>query len=318
MRWIMGIVMLRKYFLFSAALLVGLPASILAQGTGQTGMGNGNTGAGMGNSSGNGIVGQANTTLLGSNVNVNFESVFGSNATIANTNPDPFAAYRPGGSGTGSTTGTGMGFAGTGSSFAGSGGGLTGGGMGATGRTGTGLGATTGLGGNTGLRTGTGLGGGGLGGGGLNAGTLGGGFGGMGGNRMGMGGMQNMMGGNRMGMGMMGGGGFLGNNSSFLGGNNQMNQTQQATIGYQVNYEGKSAPISGNVIAMAGDFTQRLSSSPGLQGAQNLQVMMRGDTAILRGQVTSDYSRQLAAAMVRLEPGVYEVQNELQVVGPVK
>ncbi|MBL8822819.1 MAG: BON domain-containing protein [Planctomycetia bacterium] len=315
--------MLRKHLFISAAMLV-LPAGILAQGNNQAGMGSGSMGQGTGNTSGNGIVGQANTTLLGSNVNVNFESVFGNAATIANTNPDPFAAYRPSGSGTGSTTGTGMGFAGTGSGFAGTGGGgLTGGGMGTTGRTGTGLGANTGLGGNTGLRGGTGLGGGGLGGGGLGAGTLGGGFGGggLGGNRMGMGGMQNMMGGNRMGMGMMGGTGFLGNNSAFLGGNNQMNQTQQASIGYQVNYEGKAAPAAptgGNAVAIGGDFTQRLTSSPGMQGAQNLQVLKRGETAILRGQVTSDYSRQLAAAMVQLEPGVYEVQNELQVVAPVK
>lgn len=302
--------MLRKFYHLSAILMLTLPAGILAQGTGQAGMGTGNAGSGMGNNTGNGIVGQANTTLLGSSVNLNFQSVFGTSATIANTNPDPFAAYRPSGSGTGSTTG--MGFSGTGSSFGGTGGGLTGGGMGTTGRTGTGLGANTGLAGNTGLRAGTGLGGG------LNAGTLGGGLGGgMGGNRMGMGGMQNMMmGGNRM--GMMGGTGFLGTNSAFLGGNNQMNQTQQATIGYQVNYDGKPAPVTGNVVSMAGDFTERLSSSPGMQGAQNLQVLKRGETAILRGQVTSDYSRQLAAAMVRLEPGVYEVQNELQVVAPVK
>jgi hypothetical protein len=306
--------MLRKYYHLTALMMLTLPAGILAQGAGQTGMGTGNAGMGMGNN--NGIIGQANTTLLGNSVNLNFQSVFGTSATIANTNPDPFAAYRPTGSGTGSAAGAGTGFAGTGGGL--TGGGLAGGGMGTAGRTGTGLGTTAGLGGNTGLRAGTGLGAGGLGGG-LNAGTLGGGLGGaLGGNRMGMGGMQNMMGGNRMGMGMMGGGGFLGNNSAFLGGNNQMNQTQQATIGYQVNYDGKPAPATGNAVAMAGDFTQRLSSSPGMQGAQNLQVMMRGDTAILRGQVTSEYSKQLAAAMVRLEPGVYEVQNELQIVAPVK
>ena len=41
-----------------------------------------------------GSFGNPNTTILGATVNLNFNSVFGNNPTIANTNPDNFAAYR--------------------------------------------------------------------------------------------------------------------------------------------------------------------------------------------------------------------------------
>lgn len=50
---------------------------------------------------------------------------------------------------------------------------------------------------------------------------------------------------------------------------------------------------------------------PGLQG---INVTMQEDgVAVLRGQVGSEEDRRLAAIMVRLEPGVRSVQNELSV-----
>lgn len=285
--------MRRWYFALSTVLLVSAPLTSFAQtgnfsGTG-TGTGQGNTGS---RQSG-GLAGQANTTLLGSNVDLNFTSVFGSNATLANTNTDPFAAYRPSGSGTGSAVG---------SSFAG-------GGMNAAGganRSGTGNLGTNNF--NT-NRGGTGLG------------TAGGGFAGggaLGGNRNtalsgGLTGQQRggLLGGN-MG-GLLGGGGFLGGGG--MGMNNQLGSAP--ALGYQVNYNGQPVNNINTTVTPSVELQQRLSGSPGMQGVSNLQVLMQGDTAILRGNVVSDYAKQLAAAMVRLEPGVYNVENQL-VVSPAK
>ena len=99
--------------------------------------------------------------------------------------------------------------------------------------------------------------------------------------------------------------------------NNQQNATQ-GTMGYQVNYDGRGTAQlnAAPTLTAQADFQQRLLASPGMQSASGLQVFTRGDTAVLRGQVGSDYAKQLAAAMIRLEPGVYEVQNELVVAPP--
>ncbi|HMO34427.1 MAG TPA: hypothetical protein PKA06_00150, partial [Gemmatales bacterium] len=170
------------------ATLVFAPSVLFAQGTGFSGTGTATGGTnlgGTGTAQGAGLAGQANTTLLGNTVNLNFLPVFGTSATIANTNPDPFAAYRPTGSGTGSTVAGGAGST-IGNAFAG-------GGMN-TGTVAPAGGAN--LGGNNLNRAGTNLGtfGGGLTGGlgGMNRNMMGGGFlgGGMG---MGMNNQQGMI-----------------------------------------------------------------------------------------------------------------------------
>ncbi|MHB1034225.1 MAG: BON domain-containing protein [Pirellulales bacterium] len=45
------------------------------------------------------------------------------------------------------------------------------------------------------------------------------------------------------------------------------------------------------------------------------QVTVVGETAVLRGVVASTHARDLAEQMVRLEPGIWNVRNELQVAG---
>jgi hypothetical protein len=253
---------------------------------------------------------------LGNQIDLNFNSVFGNQATIANTNGNIFSAYQP--SGTTSSTGTGRTGAGSGTA----GGGFTGG-FGTTTGTGSGLGGgtlgTTGLGGNTGNRVGgtgaglTGTLGGGLGGGALgNRNALGGGMNAQGGNRNMFGGGQNFLGGGQNFLGGGAAGNFLGSSAQQQQGNN--------TVGYQVNVDrGPSVGGSNLAVTPNADIQQRLMTAPGLQGGiSNLQVTQRGETAILRGQVNSDYARQLAAAMVRLEPGVYEVDNQLEVVAGKK
>jgi hypothetical protein len=277
--------MLRWYLAFAVAILASSALQAQNGATGNTG-GNAGTGTATGGRTG-GLAGTVNTTLLGADVNLNFNSVFGNSATLANTNTDPFSAYRPSGSATGSSAGaTGSGFAGT--SFSG---GSTGG------NTFAGTGMNTGgiagnrntTGGIAGNRT----------------------TGGIAGNRNTTGGVM----GNRQTMGMLGGnaGGLFG--GGFLGGG--MNQQQQNTInmGYTVNFDGMNSAARTNATTVTPnvELQQRLTSAPGMQGASNLQVMMRGETAIIRGTVTTDYAKQLAAAMLRLEPGVYEVQNELTI-----
>lgn len=313
MSHVRGRVMKRWYLVASVVSFLTIPSMMLAQTGGNSTGGTGSTGGSRGGSSGSGsstgLAGTANTTLLGNQVNLNFNSVFGTSAQLANTTADNFAAYRPTGSGSGSGTG--------GSSFSG-GSGISNSGLG------SGTGGFSGTG--TGARTGTGIGG-------LSSGGIsgsigtGGAAGGLGGNRGGLGGGLNSGGLGTGGLGggfgnrnAMGGTGFLGGTQGgmgMMGMNNQQNSTQ-GTMGYQVNYGG-AGPVQGPVLTNITpniDIQQRLQASPGMQNASGLQVFTRGDTAILRGQVGSDYAKQLAAAMIRLEPGVYEVQNELMVVTP--
>jgi hypothetical protein len=288
MRVIRSFAMKRWYFAVAAVLLVSAPVTSFAQTMGNAGTGVG--GGQGGGAAGTGLAGQANTTLLGANVDLNFKTVFGNGATLANTNTDPFSAYRPSGSGTGSSTGTGTTL---GSSF--SGGGFNTNTTGGTNRSGTGNLGTNNLNANRGGTLGTTggfAGGGALGG---NRNTMGGGFTGQ---------QRGMMGGNT--------GGFLG--GGMMGAMGGMNQQGTApSMGYQVNYNGQPVNNITTTVTPSVDLQQRLSASPGMQGVSNLQVFLQGDTAILRGKVGSDYSKQLAAAMVRLEPGIYNVENQLEV-----
>lgn len=63
------------------------------------------------------------------------------------------------------------------------------------------------------------------------------------------------------------------------------------------------------------ELTNRLQSllqaSPSLGSAKNLLVGIDGGVLVLRGEVLTESDRDLAEALVRLEPGVYEVRNEL-------
>jgi hypothetical protein len=61
-----------------------------------------------------------------------------------------------------------------------------------------------------------------------------------------------------------------------------------------------------------GDVLQRSTMLPG----RDLQVVIAGSTVILRGQVADDNQRRLAEGMIRLEPGVREVVNQIRVAPP--
>ena len=62
-------------------------------------------------------------------------------------------------------------------------------------------------------------------------------------------------------------------------------------------------------------LTQRLNRSASVQPEGPVEVEVRGRVAILRGLVATDHARDLAAQLVLLEPGVDQVDNQLQVPG---
>jgi len=58
-----------------------------------------------------------------------------------------------------------------------------------------------------------------------------------------------------------------------------------------------------------------VQAAPNLRDSK-LQVAIEGNVVVLRGVVGSDHDKALAEALLRLEPGVYHVRNELQVQTP--
>ena len=60
-------------------------------------------------------------------------------------------------------------------------------------------------------------------------------------------------------------------------------------------------------------MTRRLSKSLAALSGSDLDVEIRDGTATLRGAVATDHDRRVAERMVRLEPGVWRVKNDLTV-----
>jgi osmotically-inducible protein OsmY len=63
-------------------------------------------------------------------------------------------------------------------------------------------------------------------------------------------------------------------------------------------------------------LTRQLTESPRLQRLSPIAVQVEGQTAILRGSVASAYDRRLAEQVVRMQPGIWNVKNELTVGSP--
>jgi osmotically-inducible protein OsmY len=91
-------------------------------------------------------------------------------------------------------------------------------------------------------------------------------------------------------------------------------------------YPQQQVPVSLNLGPLVGlprtqtTVSQALSAvltKPGrIQALAPLVVSMRAQTAILQGTVASDHDRDLAEQLVRLEPGVAQVENNLIVAPP--
>lgn len=67
---------------------------------------------------------------------------------------------------------------------------------------------------------------------------------------------------------------------------------------------------------VAARLTNQLSSSPRLQSIAPIQVTVQGPTATLHGTVATSYDRLVAEHVVRMEAGIRNVDNQLQVSPP--
>jgi hypothetical protein len=75
-----------------------------------------------------------------------------------------------------------------------------------------------------------------------------------------------------------------------------------------------STPVAAPVYTGPNTALQtRLTKIPQLKGSRSVMVEMEGRTAVLKGEVASQYQRDLAGKLVLLEPGIAAVRNELQV-----
>ncbi len=77
------------------------------------------------------------------------------------------------------------------------------------------------------------------------------------------------------------------------------------TVGFE--FTGRTAPV------LERHLTTRLATGLEARLASPVKVEVVGRKAILSGEVASEYARTLAGELVRLEPGVSQVENRLRV-----
>ena len=70
-----------------------------------------------------------------------------------------------------------------------------------------------------------------------------------------------------------------------------------------------------NAARISTQLARRLAETRSIRSLTPIRVELRGRTAILRGQVASEHDRGLAEQMARLEAGIAEVYNEIEVAG---
>jgi hypothetical protein len=120
--------------------------------------------------------------------------------------------------------------------------------------------------------------------------------------------------GNRNGMGNQQFGNNRGRNNQNQNRNNRNNRAER--VPFKLSYVADFAPSQAAITpAAAAKLGQQLSKSKRLTASGPIQVELQGQTVILRGVVGSNHERDLAAQMAMLEPGVANIQNDLQV-GP--
>jgi hypothetical protein len=99
--------------------------------------------------------------------------------------------------------------------------------------------------------------------------------------------------------GLFGGGGFGGS------------QSTTPTIRTRLRSAIQVAPMAPQRVQA--NANQRIVQLPGRQGLQNVRVDVIGRTAVIEGTATSDRDRRMAELLMRLEPGVSSVQNNVRV-----
>jgi hypothetical protein len=75
------------------------------------------------------------------------------------------------------------------------------------------------------------------------------------------------------------------------------------------------APPAGLAPTVRADLQEMFDRSGVIRRPASIRVEAEGDVIVLRGKVQSADDKVLAEGMVRLEPGVHEVRNELEI-GP--
>src|SRR5262249_57056053 len=74
-------------------------------------------------------------------------------------------------------------------------------------------------------------------------------------------------------------------------------------------------PITGPVQARP-ELQQILARSSTLASKDGIGVVSNGETVILQGSVGSEFDRRMAEALLRMEPGVRQIRNELVTKAP--
>src|SRR5262245_22007290 len=85
----------------------------------------------------------------------------------------------------------------------------------------------------------------------------------------------------------------------------------QSPITYTLDVRFQAPPIAAPRVQA--DLQGIINHTPHLREPGNVHVEVSGSTVILRGRVADDEERRLIEGIVRLEPGVHDVRNELEV-----
>jgi hypothetical protein len=75
-------------------------------------------------------------------------------------------------------------------------------------------------------------------------------------------------------------------------------------------------PLSRVSVVASPDLQQIIDRTSVLKARKNITVAVDGNVVVLRGEVPSERERRLAEGILRLEPGIGEIRNELRVIGP--
>lgn len=97
---------------------------------------------------------------------------------------------------------------------------------------------------------------------------------------------------------------------------NQQNQNQgpgRKPLRIRIKTDIATTNVSASPTTVSRVFEARLKKLPALEKTGSVQVSMVGRTAVLRGSVSSERDRELAAGLAMLEPGISAVRNELVV-----
>lgn len=80
---------------------------------------------------------------------------------------------------------------------------------------------------------------------------------------------------------------------------------------------GFDSPVGTTNPRLSEELQRQFTNSQRFGSGKTINVAVENNVVVLRGTVADDHDRDLAEAMVRLSPGVYNVRNELQLSGNV-